>query len=1601
MKFNNLKLQFALSLLLILPFQIKGAEARDLFANDTEVDEISKTDKPLVFTDETYRDLDGTTPEVLPDKKISFQYLANRRTLTGRQCAINKIVNTVDVGSGQKDLDKVVNDDLNDYGEFISTVSVGVTYNPLLSVKDNSCYYAKGTMAGYCIVSGSGNTVLSLDVISALSISFYRDGKLVKTVAVQEGQSGSGVNLKLVNIPGSDGSSICLSAIAPCVFDEISLDLNGGVNVGVGKLYRIKYAFVGDAREFTITENKKNGSIPTNGELSPFQKYNLEENQFVNLDYVKGFNPVLLGIPFGISKNEMKRFTNEDYDDYVALTPVLGLLYMGGTKFMMKDTGNSKREVYKAGTEVGFSYTHASALKLGLGNTIEIILFDRNGNEVQSEKLGTEVLGLSVGKGGRGNSCITSKVPFSGAEIRFWGALEVNLGGLGVHYAFVREQPEVRHNCPINPSADISLCAEQDSYQLLSNPDIPVKWTFEKFIPYYEDEEDTPSVKVTESGYVTGLDLPGQYIFRATAADGCSETVSIFFDMFPKPSEIKTQGTPLANGKDYEGEYEISKYRDGQTSGGLLIIDNLKDPENVLDGEFDEETQQSGLNKFAQYGGLQLAGDQMVIGLKRTDADIINFDRDSQKEGYEKGSRVGFVVSSTVTGLNLSVLNFWNIRCLKDGVEVYRKVVDESNAISAGLGGTDGNKQTRYAITVPWYDNKNNRIEVDEIQLWTSGVLDLSGQQLNIYYGFVEGEAENGGDPLKYSATVVSTETTGATIDYSLFGNASLVQALGAMDNISYFIDNDPKMETALVENHTAGVAARVIIPVNLGRTVDFRNTIGLVMRSDSYLANVKLGSGMTIYTMYRGVKTGDSFSNWGILGADVAGYGDKQIFYIHPTRICDEVVIDYGDGVTLESPKFFGLFLVTDSDADGIPDSQDPNSCVSTVKDIQPGSVCEGTELVIDATGIPGNTYLVQFNDPSVIEYFETEILEIKADEVTTNNIHLSYPTKTPGQYQLTFYNAEGTPISSSVYYVHPLTTEWRRNAASSDWTNWTNWTKGTPYCCSNVIIPSDARNYPILSQDNPIGDEFCANYIFIRPGAFIGSVNKLNYKRAWVQMELSPNCYNLLTAPLKGMVTGDMFIPAVKEGVDEPEEMFTFNPSEENRFNPTIYQRLWFSSAQDRTPANTLKELGDLEEIDGMTFTKWSRNFNHLNTPYKLGMGYSMWVDNGKLPENTKFRFTFPKENTEYRYFDDFTQMPVNPEIKEILTREGEAGRFIYESETPSKTLVYNNNGVDETRGLYDVPASADITAEDHTDHFLFGNPFMSPINAREFIRTNTEVIKGIRSYDGNVASSLVFDDEKGEFMTTGDIEEIAPMTAVFLIAREKDQSDMTVSLDEDMIDANYSIVDESETAQGIRVRASAGNLSSSMFALTESDIQNYALFDNEVAPKLAIFSNVDGEACDIVPPTEDVSLTLIADANAEVTIDFLTYDVNRDDWKLVDLATDKEYPLDHAVVLPAGTGTSSGRFHLVKNQDVVTGIENPMENQGDVYVVVDGNNIVATATTGNLNSMEVFDLSGSNIVSLKAAQPVITAGVDGGIYVVRVSSERGVTSHKIIVR
>lgn len=1554
------------------------AANEDMFETPDVRDTLSLRGRPIYFDDEQRKNMDGVveaynhdnqTNYLPPNGYLEYHYLPNRRTLTGHRCSINKIINTVTVGGWIKNLGNLLDDDLDNYGEINAVVNADVTVGPVVSIRDKSCYYANGTTAGFCIVAGSGSTVLDLSVIQAMAIGFYRDGELVGTVAVKDGQNAGGINLSLINIPGSDETGIDITAVAPGAFDEISLDIAGGIQANVGRVLRIKYAYVGRSQQAKIKR-----TMPEEG---------------LELDYIKGYNPVLLGIPFPMINSEYDNFFSDDDSKGAVLTPILGLAFMGSLEYVMKDPADPVREVYEPGSDVSFEYRVDGALQLGLGSTIQISLLDRNGKEVQNSTVEAGVLDLDVVNTGHQLVAITSKVPYSGAKIAFYGGVQLNASGITILSSSIKEKPEIRHHCPINPSAPSDVCAEQSSFQLKSNPNVSVTWTI-------TDKPTGSNASVTPDGVVTGMYEYGTYEFTATAADGCFDTVEL---KVRDPEEVENYemcGIPMVNENGEEGPYalvtdeDLARIADDEDlqGGGLITVNNIENKEYVLDYD---------LESYAEYSGINVASNVPVVGVKKLDGYMY----DATAEPELAGKRVGFMVASDAEILNLKALQFVTIRCYDGDHEVYRHVIDESNTIAADIGGNNNTQKMRYSVGIPKEDDKGNPIKFDRIVMWTSGILSGTGGTLQIYYPFIEQLNTVCNDPLRCSSQILSAEDTYTCFDFNKMELGSAVNVAKAMNDFDNMVDGD--LNTFASVANPVSLGEGVILPIRLGRTFDFRHQIGIVLDNKTFVADVNLGSWLKVKTYYNDEWTGDEFTDWNAIDVNAVGYGDKTILFLQPKSKYDEIIIEIGTvGKVLDIIKFYGLAVRSDIDGDGIPDCQDYASCNSDITIFDIGHVCVDDYIDIKAEGIPGNTYFINFGDGTPIEK------RTLADG--ERYLELTHEVEKTGKFEASFFDGSMRMLNSRTYTVHPAETKWKTNPSNSDWNKWDNWTNGSPYCCTNVIIPSDASIYPDLAETLIEADTYCCDYIHFEPRARVNSVTNLNYSKAWTELELSANRYHLLSAPLKDMVTGDMFIPAEMKGGHSGDYFSVIDSvaAPQNRFNPTIYQRRWQSAVQDRkwsvTAGEMYRDLTELEHIEGMTTTKWSKNFNHLNYDYKTGEGFSLWVDNGDLPETIPFRFRFPKVHDLYTYFNDFTGEPIWG-INESIARDTEKeGRFIYEDAENMATMKFSNKigSKDYERTVFYGASDINIqvNAAEETNYFIFGNPFMSGIDTRKFIEENKEIISGIMTYDGNTTVSVVR-SASGSFNTTsadGEIRTIAPMEAIFLIA-SADSDNISIRITPD-------ILKDPETAEthmrrsapanavnpALRIRLRNGiNSASALVVDGENPVANEALLDNEVMPQLSVIAMTSGIGYDILPASERIPLMIINASGRKAYLDFSAEDsFPAEEYHIVDIKDNQSYELDETIPIPSDMTASAGRFVIVRKTGIST-IVDISKDCNNLFVETSQQGIKVKSTGRNITDVIVYDTSGaieSERHAIKTSELILPAG--RGIRIINVMTE-----------
>lgn len=1525
---------------------------------------------------------------------MTFRELRNRRALTGESCTINKLIGVVGVGSWAKDMGALTDDSLDNYAQVNSVVRAGVTVDPIVSVKDMDNYYSKGTVAGFTIVAGSGSSVLSLDVIKAFSIGFYRDGKLKGVKAVREGQDGSGVTLKLLQIPGSDNICAMLTAESDWLFDEITLDCSGGIQAEVANILKIKYAFVGESKEFTITD----------GGIKKYNEYSEGDKQ-VALKEMKGWRPIILGLPLPFLDNDIKKMTDDNLDNFATIVPLLDIGYQGGAKFMMQNDKNPQGEAFEAGMEAGFKYKMDALLSLNAGTWVNVLLFDHKGNKVQEETISAQVLHLSLVQIGDGTVSIKAKVPFSGCEIRFLTVLGVDAGAIGIHYGFVRMAPDVSHRCPINPTISSNVCPSQTSFNLRSNPKVSVTW---KLVNAWDLKNNdilaTTPVKVTSDGQVTNLE-PGKYTFRATAQDGCYDETTITVGGFNDGNT--TCGKPLVNklGEDF---YEVSP-KIHETSGSLLSVSELKDRDNIIKGEYDQ---------YAEYiSGLNLADNLCIIGIHRKDGQLI-YDATDRHEGESEADavkraqpkRIGFVVEADATVINLHALQFLQIRCYNQGKEVYRHLIDENNAIGADIAGSGKLQKIRYSIEVPAYDSKGTPIQMDEFQLWNSGVLNLGGSKLRIYYAFIEEAADDCSSPLACSSMVMSHNHSHTTINANetKFGGAVSVATVD--DNLGYLVDDD--LNTYMAVANTVSVGVGQTFAVKMGRTLDYHHQLGIVIDNKTFLAAVDVGDWLTVETFKDGNSTGDKFTDWKVISANVAGYGDKNILFFQPKKAYDEVRLTLAKIVgALDVQKFYGLVTRGDIDNDGIPDCKDDQSCVDGVDDIVVNNVCVGDTIVVTATGLTGVDYHLYFGDKNA---GKNGIVSLHSTSDTKNNIKYTYTTKEPGEYQLTFFDGSWTPLSSVVYQVHPLQTRWLPSASTNEWNKWDNWSDGSPYCCTNAIISSDADNFPMLGTPVKPAD-YCCKDIFFEPRSAVDNVPSLNYRKAWVELEQKPNHYYLLSAPLKQMYTGDMFMPADTTKAKYFEELNEENWKEQ-RFNPSIYQRLWAAAHPGKIYSLDSKGNPVLnDETLAVSEATWSHNFNAVAKAYGMGEGFSMWIDNGNLPATNKFSIRLPKAHKEYSYFVDYDQEKV---ASEKVTKDADKiNRFIYEPDSPQEgdlTMEYKylseGKEVTENRTVFVGQSEYQITLKSDipTQTFLLGNPFMSRLNIKKFLEVNENVSSvkvEVENESGGMEEQTV-----SKVASTGNATTIAPMQAFYVTTNDEPSTKITLLLTPEMIGGSKKAAEESKPAEAKGLKVCVESLktrskSAAMLVMENSEtaydvsagssfknsVWVPTLLDSEVKSPLKVFGIQQSQAYDILPMTGATSLGIYLSQKDSIRIEVKPIQgVDMSGYVLHDMLSGADYSLDSPLII-ADAETSLGRF-VIRSRYGSTDVTS-VDTDQRISIVQEGSSVLVQSVCGLLKSVKVIDLNGRIISRVQGnGSRCLKASIATGIQIIHIELTDG---------
>lgn len=573
---------------------------------------------------------------------------------------------------------------------------------------------------------------------------------------------------------------------------------------------------------------------------------------------------------------------------------VVGALIPISTPVTVYAKPSDNEESFPKGTEVGFKFNGFNLANLSVGSGVELTLFNKENKEIGKYDISNKLLGLGLIEDTKdGEVVMRAPAAFSAAKIFFKG-IRIQVGGTSVNYAFVCMAPDaVSHHCPINITSSRDVPGSVNQFQLQHNKDVDVTWTVKSYPEGAADVE-----VVATSGLVSNLSLPGKYVFRATAADGCYEETTLNY----APTYVAEEhGVDILVNKEGEKPKYVLSDKFG---GGLIqIFDKMVNRSAILT---------TSINDFTyREPGVSLAANTGLVGFKTADGSNFADGLNGNTRAFNGKMKVGFVVSAKATGLDANVLKLYN-----KGKEVTGNVASHWDAISAGLIGKEETRKMCLNVEVP------AGCVFDEIVLYSTGVLSADLSQLNVYYAYVaDADADNATVNPVYGAQVVSLQNTNASIDFAntkMFHVANIGNGYNELSNLI-----DESLDTYLTLPLGVNLGGSTI-SVNMGKVVDKGQQLVMVTQNLALGLGASLGEGLKL-TIYLDDEKQEELTNWKVLGADVIGSKGDSYAVLNPTKSFDQVRITPVKALSaLENLQIKGFALRTDMNDDGTLNGDD-----------------------------------------------------------------------------------------------------------------------------------------------------------------------------------------------------------------------------------------------------------------------------------------------------------------------------------------------------------------------------------------------------------------------------------------------------------------------------------------------------------------------------------------------------------------------------------------------------------------------------------------------------------------------------------------------------
>ena len=357
-----------------------------------------------------------------------------------------------------------------------------------------------------------------------------------------------------------------------------------------------------------------------------------------------------------------------------------------------------------------------------------------------------------------------------------------------------------------------------------------------------------------------------------------------------------------------------------------------------------------------------------------------------------------------------------------------------------------------------------------------------------------------------------------------------------------------------------------------------------------------------------------------------------------------------------------------------------------------------------------------------------------------------------------------------------------------------------------ADVIIPKldNALLYPYIVPEHehshyPMTVNFephrCQN-IYFAPSAKIHNQHLLEYDSAFVDMAITQGGWRMVSAPLKSMYSGDMYIPHkgahyadASASSLESSDPFYVAPFSGSRsanapfaFWASFYNKEVSTYYDDGTNVPIVSKEAEFVQS------------NSMREKLLPGSGFMLW---GAGPDNyTSDTLTVRLPKSESVYYSTAGN-------RHDVPRNGEGHKLAFRA--------------DHTKDTMQIKLSNKIESQ----YFLFGNPTMAYINMHDFLEANKETLDHVfyrienEKWDASVEHTM------------GDDRFLAPMTSVMLVANSE-AKEITVTLNAAHLTLNNQVSPFSEDNPAVTPLPKRAPVSAA-----ESELMTiYALTDDAIA-------------------------------------------------------------------------------------------------------------------------------------------------------------------------